>query len=191
MATILVGLFDKEKDARGAIDDLTKMGVDRSRIDLTTGDASGITNRLNSARVPAQDLAIFAEGVRRGGTLLTATLDEDKAEKAEAILKRRGAIDVDERVTTWQKSGWKADTTAFARGREGEVALPVIEENIQVGKRQVQRGGMRVYTYVNEVPVEEDVRLREEHVKVDRRPADVPAPPAEPDLEPPWERPTL
>ena len=52
------------------------------------------------------------------------------------------------------------------------MVLPVIEENIQVGKRQVESGRMRIYTEVIETPVEEQVTLREERVNVERRPID-------------------
>lgn len=54
-------------------------------------------------------------------------------------------------------------------------AIPVIEEQLQVGKRSVQRGGVRVFRHVTETPVEESVQLREEHVSVERRPVDEPA----------------
>lgn len=57
---------------------------------------------------------------------------------------------------------------------QSEVALPVIEEELRVGKRVVQRGGVRVYTNVTERPVEERIRLREEHVRVERHPVDRP-----------------
>ncbi|WP_225984437.1 YsnF/AvaK domain-containing protein [Noviherbaspirillum aerium] len=53
--------------------------------------------------------------------------------------------------------------------------IPVIEEELQVGKREVQRGGVRVYQRVRETPVSESVQLREEHVKVERHPVDQPA----------------
>jgi uncharacterized protein (TIGR02271 family) len=53
-----------------------------------------------------------------------------------------------------------------------EVAVPVVEEQLQVGKREVERGGVRVETHVTETPVEESVELREEHVNVERRPVD-------------------
>jgi uncharacterized protein (TIGR02271 family) len=58
--------------------------------------------------------------------------------------------------------------------REGEQVLPVTEEELQVGKREVQRGGVRVYTHVTEQPVQEQVQLREEHVTVERHPVDRP-----------------
>ena len=53
---------------------------------------------------------------------------------------------------------------------DNEVAIPVIEEELQLGKRQVQRGGVRVYTHMTETPVSESINLREENVSVERRP---------------------
>ncbi len=52
--------------------------------------------------------------------------------------------------------------------------IPIIEENINVGKRVVQTGGVRVTTSMIEQPVEETVRLREEHVTVERTPVNKP-----------------
>ncbi len=54
-------------------------------------------------------------------------------------------------------------------------AIPVVEEDLQVGKRAVQRGGVRVYSRVTERPVEENIQLREEHVRVERQPVNRPA----------------
>jgi uncharacterized protein (TIGR02271 family) len=50
--------------------------------------------------------------------------------------------------------------------------LPVIEERLEVGKREVERGGVRVERRVTETPVEEDVRLRDERVRVERMDTD-------------------
>ena len=56
-----------------------------------------------------------------------------------------------------------------------EIAIPVVEEDISIGKREVERGHVRIYSRVTEQPVEESVRLREEKVTVERRPVDRPA----------------
>ena len=40
------------------------------------------------------------------------------------------------------------------------------------GLHEVSRGGVRVRSYVEETPVNKQVRLREEHVDVQRRPVD-------------------
>jgi uncharacterized protein (TIGR02271 family) len=53
--------------------------------------------------------------------------------------------------------------------------IPIIEENIEVGKRTVQTGGVRVKSRIVEKPVEEDLRLRTERVYVQRKPVDRPA----------------
>ncbi len=63
------------------------------------------------------------------------------------------------------------------RGRmveDKEAVLPVIEEELQVGKRQVEGGGVRVTNRVTEKPVEGQVNLREEHVNVERHPVNRP-----------------
>jgi len=54
----------------------------------------------------------------------------------------------------------------------GEVSIPVIEEELQIGKRTVETGGVRVETNITERPVEETVTLREEEITVERRPVD-------------------
>jgi uncharacterized protein (TIGR02271 family) len=70
-----------------------------------------------------------------------------------------------------------ANQGASTRRVEGdkEVTIPVVEEDISIGKREVERGHVRIYSRVTAQPVEESVRLREEKVTVERRPADRPA----------------
>jgi len=53
--------------------------------------------------------------------------------------------------------------------------IPIIEENIEVGKRTVQTGGVRLRSRIVEKPVEEELRLRTERVYVERNPVDRPA----------------
>jgi uncharacterized protein (TIGR02271 family) len=58
-------------------------------------------------------------------------------------------------------------------------AIPVVQEDLKVGKREVQRGGVRVFSRVVETPVNESINLREEHVNVERRPVDQPISPSD------------
>jgi len=51
------------------------------------------------------------------------------------------------------------------------VAVPIVEEELRVGTRETERGGVRVETRIEETPVEEQVTLRDETVRVERRPA--------------------
>ncbi len=55
---------------------------------------------------------------------------------------------------------------------DGETVIPIIEEQLRLGKRAVESGTTQVRTSVSEVPVEESVTLREENVTVERRPVD-------------------
>jgi sporulation protein YlmC with PRC-barrel domain/stress response protein YsnF len=59
--------------------------------------------------------------------------------------------------------------------KNGETTIPVIEESMEVGKKVVERGGIRIRQRVVEKPVEENINLREEHIKVDRKNVDRPA----------------
>jgi uncharacterized protein (TIGR02271 family) len=58
-------------------------------------------------------------------------------------------------------------------------AIPVVQEELKVGKREVQRGGVRIFSHVVETPVNETIGLREEHVNVERRTVDQPISPSD------------
>jgi len=55
-----------------------------------------------------------------------------------------------------------------------EQVIPIVEEQLTVGKREVNRGGVRVRSYVVETPVSEQVTLRDENVSVERHAVDQP-----------------
>jgi uncharacterized protein (TIGR02271 family) len=63
-----------------------------------------------------------------------------------------------------------SSSSTLGSGRE-EV-IPVTEEQLKVGKRDVAHGRVRVRSYVVETPVQEQVNLRQEHVSIERRPVD-------------------
>ncbi len=67
----------------------------------------------------------------------------------------------------------QADTTsARTLDTSDEVAIPIVEENLRVGTREVEGGGVRVTQRVEETPVREQVTLRDEDVSVERRTVD-------------------
>jgi uncharacterized protein (TIGR02271 family) len=53
-----------------------------------------------------------------------------------------------------------------------EEVIPVAEEELRVGKREVNRGRVRIHSHIVERPVQEQVTLRQEHVQVERRPVE-------------------
>jgi uncharacterized protein (TIGR02271 family) len=71
-------------------------------------------------------------------------------------------------------AGTTSKTTTDTTATTGK-SIPVIEEQLNVGKRVVQTGGVRIYSHVTETPVQESVQLREEHVKVERTAVNQPA----------------
>jgi uncharacterized protein (TIGR02271 family) len=149
------------------------------------GGVSGFFEKLFGSDVDERDRGLFSEAARRGTTVVTVTADDDEVDRVVSVLDRFDAVDIDQRAAHYTATGYQSYDpsapvyTAEQRRTEleqfsgdREVALPVIDEQLKVGKRQVQRGGVRVYSRVTERPVEEQVRLREEHVTVERRPAD-------------------
>ncbi|MBM1169810.1 YsnF/AvaK domain-containing protein [Microvirga arabica] len=66
------------------------------------------------------------------------------------------------------------DDGLYAQGSSSDrdEVIPVAEEELHVGKREVSHGRVRIRSHVTERPVEEQVSLREEHVSVERRPAE-------------------
>ena len=71
------------------------------------------------------------------------------------------------------------DMLQGSQQRSDTTAIPVIQEELKIGKRQVERGGVRIYQRVVETPVNESIGLREEHVQVQRRAVDKMVDPAD------------
>ena len=147
--------------------------------------------------MPDEDRYSYAEGLSRGGYLVAVSnLSEAQHDVAVDILDDEGSIDLDEREETWRSEGWsgyEAGTTeAFSLGADvgqteriaaerertvdarDEDVIPVVQERLVVGKRDVNLGRVRVRSYVREEGASEDVNLHEERVSVDRRPVDRP-----------------
>lgn len=80
--------------------------------------AGGLLGALTGAGLSEAEAETYAEGVRRGGTLITVRTDEHRADRVFDILKRSGSIDLDERVRDWRDQGWRGASEASAR-REG------------------------------------------------------------------------
>jgi hypothetical protein len=69
--------------------------------------AGGLMGALTAKGMPEQDAHIFAEGLRRGHTLLSVNAkDEAQVRKASEIVKRHGAVDLDRAAAAWQTLGW-------------------------------------------------------------------------------------
>jgi uncharacterized protein (TIGR02271 family) len=210
MSRTLTALFDNRSDAEAAKARLEAGSIDISHVHVhdqqSTGysestaysshENKGFWGNMKGMFLPDEDRHTYEEGIRRGGALLTAQIDEDDADEAVRILEHANSVDLDSRTADWKQSGWDYDSTRSTTGTGlgvgsalgmghsrdtdmsdrlttgGEERIDLVEEELRVGKREVERGGVRVRSYVVETPVHEEVRLREEHVSIERRPVD-------------------
>lgn len=215
-ARTLAAFFDTKGAAEKAVADIEAIGIPKQHIQMVAGGSTsgvgtttstapqheGFLQSLKDLFMPEADQYSYAEGLRRGGYLVSIRSDEANYDRVLDILDRDGAVDMDERETTWRSEGWKGyqagaipmaagltstDTTTRAASltasskpvvatgtvNEGsDEMIPIYEESLQVGKREVSHGRLRVRSYVVETPVNEQVSLRTESVHVDRRPVD-------------------
>lgn len=72
------------------------------------GAAGGLVGALTNAGVSQQEADVYAEGVRRGGTLVSAKIDDDKLAGAEAALRTIPFVDVATRGAAYRQSGWSS-----------------------------------------------------------------------------------
>lgn len=197
----IIGVFDEREHAERAIEELERAGASAGDISVLTkerelhdlGDihleemdvrgygpiaASGpmttyltqstaqgapdaIVGALVQMGLPEGYARSYVEAVRRGFTLEAVAVDDAKANEALAIMREHSTDLTRERK----------DTRAGLEGGKDQV-IPIIVEELQIGKREVGTGGVRVESHIEEVPVEEDVTLRSESVGVERRPVD-------------------
>jgi uncharacterized protein (TIGR02271 family) len=173
MAKTVIGLFDDRREAQHIVQALVDDGFRREDIRTLTSQEEASVGTLSAHGVPEAEAQAYADAVRRGGALVLVDAADDRADRAVAIMERAPAVGRETR--TGADAARERGRAGTREVETGDVKVPVVEEEIQVGTRQVQRGGVRLYTRVTERPVEETVRLRDETVHVERRPVDRPA----------------
>lgn len=91
------------------------------------GVAGGLIGALMDLGVPEETAGAYAEGVRRGSSLVTVKADDQMAAQAVEILNRHTPVDVNERVAQWRQAGW----TGFDRSGQTGAALerPALEHS--------------------------------------------------------------
>ena len=193
MSKTVVGLFKDMTEAQNIKHELVNQGYTASDIRVvaddrssaaagaSTGDAhaqtgfgASISNFFRSLSGGAEDEHHYAEGVRKGGAVLSVTVPDGQESRTVDLLESYGGHDVSDRQAGM---GSTANPSAASKMREvsENTSVPIVQEDMNVGKREVRRGGVRVYSHLVQTPVEEDIRLREEHVHVDRHKVDRPA----------------
>jgi stress response protein YsnF len=157
--------------------------VRRTSDERTVDEAGRNTNKFtdffnNLFGSNKNDADRYSHVAERSGAIVTVhAQSREEAERAADILDDCGAVDVDERSAQY---GFANTRSAEGIGERENISndrgttIPRIEENLEVGKREVERGGIRLRSRIVEQPVEEHVRLREEHVHVERQPVNRP-----------------
>ena len=68
--------------------------------------SGGLIGALVGAGIPEEEAHVYAEGVRRGGALVSVTTDDMSAGAVQASLRSHGAVDIRSRGEEWRRSGW-------------------------------------------------------------------------------------
>lgn len=293
----VTAMFQSRSDAERAVDRLIEEGFSRDDVRLMPGSERDMDTGATSDRRPSEgfwesladfffpdsDRDVYAEGLSRGGFLVSVSTTTANHDSAIDILDDDGTLDLDEQESTWRSQGWSGRSGGLAsgtgsglssdygtdaatpsslgrstatglggpttpasdrmagsslgalddedmpagrglsdpdhetrtpglatnlhspgiptgpddvasarasasgsgmidssRGNQSrgtdnrDTVIPVAEEELKVGKRDVEGGRVRVRSYVVETPVEQQVALRREHVDVRRRPVDRP-----------------
>ena len=71
------------------------------------GTAGGLLGALANAGVPEEEAHVYAEGVRRGGTLVSVRADDTRADSIAAILSHAEGVDIDARKADYIAEGWR------------------------------------------------------------------------------------
>jgi stress response protein YsnF len=181
----------------------SRNSLDEDRLRDRRGDNDGIGDSIGRFFRNLFDNKEEAERYtsigRRNAIVSVYAESATQAERARDILDECGAVDVDEQsaeysssentmgVTQTASASQNIDDTERTQDYDSErrnmlgadgvtdQSIPVIEENINIGKREEERGGVRLRSRIVERPVEENLRLREERVNVERVPVDRPA----------------
>lgn len=133
----------------------------------------GLVEALTSIGFPDPEARHYFESLRRGQALIAVESSEDRLPDAVELMRRLGARAVDE--TGFHQDVEPAPAPPAARPvvepapLQDELTVPVVEEHLEIGKRQVSRGGIRVHSHIVEEPVQENISLREERLVVERR----------------------
>jgi len=132
----ITAFFDSRTDAENAIQRLAAAGISRENVRMVEGgqgsgggasvtqssygeSGSGFWDALKDLFIPDEDRYTYAEGLRRGGYLVTVQATDAQYEQAIDILDDDGTVDIDERASSWRSEGWSDYSSASAGGTAG------------------------------------------------------------------------
>jgi uncharacterized protein (TIGR02271 family) len=127
---MITAFFDSRTDAEEAVTRLEGMGIARGGIRLVPGnerdtETSGTSSRqepqgfwasLSDLFLPDEDRHVYAEGLNRGGYLVSLHVSDAEYERVLDILDDEGTIDIDERAASWRSEGWTGTASGAGAG---------------------------------------------------------------------------
>jgi len=176
--TSLICLFHDRGRAQKAFDDVLRANVPQEKVMLIGRDLPGgisALERLTEFDLPRNDLHYLLDGVEHGGMVLAVSSQSHLVEKVEAIFAAHQAGPVDETAVessepTPADTGSRREDHAELNRADDRALIPIVEEELHVGKRTVDAGGVRIYRRIVEVPVDQQVALQDQHVRIERNP---------------------
>jgi stress response protein YsnF len=180
----VVAVYDTEAHAEAAVKTLKSAGysandisVTRNEDDAPTPELSepGFWQRLFGRNIGLHEAVAYGHTVARGGAVVSVRVPESEAPKVIEVLDTYRPVDVQGRALAYGSSAAGAPKvvvpppTSAADVRKDEEVVCLAEEQLNVGKRQVDAGITRVRRFSVEKPVETNVTLHEEHTEVIRR----------------------
>ncbi|MCU0893404.1 MAG: YsnF/AvaK domain-containing protein [Rhodospirillales bacterium] len=166
MSTTIIAMYDDAAKAETVVNEIVRAGISRDQVQVLSGNGNGtasVIDKLSEQGVEKDEAAVYAEAIGKGRSMVTVQAPDERADETFEMMNELGARDLDELL---------AEAETSQKEEETEETVPVVEEQVSIGKRKVMRGGVRVTSTVSERPVEETVRLREETVEVEQAPAD-------------------
>lgn len=178
-------VFDRPDEATRALDDFTRAGFSADNVGMLARQPSGdglmrvdvpgagplaangamremlnagetpdrdIRDTLMRLGVPRRDIDRCAAAIGRGAILEAVVVEDDNEDAARAVFDRYTAVGAD----------------------RDDIIVPVIREELEIGTREVEAGGVKIASHVRTIPVEQTVTIREERVTVERRVIDRP-----------------
>lgn len=151
MSRTITALFDTRTDADAGAERLRQAGIDASNVavhdqtthttdgEYSTAKDKGLWASIKNTFVPHEDRHTYEEGIRRGGFLLTADVEEDRTPDAVAALEDANSVDLDARAQQWRSEGWNYAAPADD-----------LDDDVTYGSREPDVGGTRYRSYMTD-----------------------------------------
>jgi hypothetical protein len=126
----ITAFFDTSAEAERTGDDLARqLGLDRGEVQVHCAESRGGDDeggfldwlariwRPEADFLPPEDRDLLGEGLRRGGAVLSAEIQEGDLTRATQTIEAHGAVDLDTRSLQWRDAGWTGAGPRPARPR--------------------------------------------------------------------------